>query len=85
MFSKNFSFTITDGKISLTESDNVKLEENNIIIKDPKTIVPPTPKPEPTSTKTGDDTHLLLYVISLIGSIALITVILVRRRKNAKN
>lgn len=79
----DFSFTITEGKISLTESDNVKLEDNNIIIKDPKTIVPPTPEPKPT--KTGDDTHLLLYVISLIGSIALITIILVRRRKHAKN
>ena len=80
---EDFSFTITEGKISLTENDNVKLEENNIIIKDPKIVVPPTPEPKPT--KTGDDTHLLLYVISLIGSIALITVILVRRRKNGKN
>lgn len=75
----NFDFTVEEGNIILTETDNVTLNDNNIIVEDPKVIVPEKP------TKTGDGSNLLIYIISLISSIVLIGIILIRRRKHAKD
>ena len=77
---EDFDFTIEEGQINLTESDNVTLSENVITITDPSETVPPAKK-----VKTGDTTRVLLYVISLGLAVILLAYILIRRKKNAKN
>ena len=77
---EDFDFTIEEGQINLTESDNVTLSENVITITDPSEVVPPVKK-----VKTGDTTRVLIYVISLGLAVILLAFVLIRRKKNAKN